>query len=156
MFGARLRTARKRAGLTHQQVTEIVAAIGVTVSRQAVGAWEAGEYAPDSYGVVDTLEKALECKGELLSALGYSASIVDELSARLAELERRSASYTFPQADVDAYAEQVHRLEERIDGLDALMAEVLARLEAVVAASVPPEPSGPTRAPRAPRSERIG
>ena len=75
-FGARVRAARKRRGLTQTQLAE---SIGVALS--AVTAWETGQRAPDSPVVVVRLARVLHATTDelLLGEMGWREWVRDRL-----------------------------------------------------------------------------
>lgn len=70
-FGILLRGAREDRRMTLQAVAEALTATGVSVTYQAVGAWERGENEP-ARDKVFALEKLLERPGVFSAALGYN------------------------------------------------------------------------------------
>lgn len=80
-FGPLLKAMR--GGRSLADVSHAVYDLGFKVSTQKLSAWERGEYRPKDPPEVRALERALNCPGELVRALGWDDD------SRLAVLERR-------------------------------------------------------------------
>ena len=91
-LGARIREARKRVGLTQQQLAELVG-----VASHTVWAWEAGRMKPQHEHLV---ELAFHCETSAEQLLGQA--VVESELLKAAEVSFRDAVAGLPPEDVES------------------------------------------------------
>ena len=108
MFAARLKLARKKAGLSLRDLSE---ALGSRVSAQAIGKYERGEMMPSS-GTLLALAKALDVSLDYL--MGSQVSQLDGV-----EFRKKSGTSAKDRARVEAaviaHVERYLTIEEILD-----------------------------------------